>query len=64
MSMDAARARFPECLFCGRGVDEDDEQDSYFIVKGEYYHAKCWRDFKLSEQDAEDYSRSLDAELP
>lgn len=41
MSMDAARARFPECPQCGIGVDENDPDIAYYIIDGDHYHAKC-----------------------
>lgn len=41
MSMDAALTRFPECVACNQGVDENDADTPYTIVKGEFAHLKC-----------------------
>jgi hypothetical protein len=41
VSLDPARARLPECPTCGYGVDENDAETPYTIVKAEYFHVKC-----------------------
>lgn len=41
MSMDAALTRFPECVACNEGIDENDASTPYTIVKGEHVHLKC-----------------------
>lgn len=36
-----ALARFPECVACGQGVDENDASTPYTIVKGGHLHLNC-----------------------
>lgn len=43
MSMDAARARFPECPVCGGDVDENGPDFTATFCQGEWYHPICLR---------------------
>lgn len=65
MSMDAARSRFPECAYCGRGVDENDPDRKYVVLKNTLLaHLDCYRQEKQMDEDDEAYQRSVEAELP
>lgn len=62
MSMDAARARFPECPVCNEGVDENDPDTPYEYFGGEYYHTKC-TDAEPPEPNGEEMCRDYQAEF-
>ncbi|MDP9203372.1 MAG: hypothetical protein M3P26_15780, partial [Gemmatimonadota bacterium] len=54
VSMDAALTRFPECVACNQGVDENDASTPYTIVKGEHVHLQCSAVTELSAAYAKD----------
>lgn len=47
MSMESL-SRFPSCIVCDQGVDENDATRPYTIVKGEHVHLGCSEVTELS----------------
>ena len=65
MSMDDARSRFPECVSCNEGVDENNPALGHHVDEsGEYWHATCYAKWESNQEGPEpdyDYVRYEDS---